>query len=107
MSQAVIIPSKQQVADALAELGASSDAVAISLYRKGIKGVPKKPEVCPIAKHLEKKFPGAWFSVKGASIDVGINLPGQYNTANTVAGTSFVSSFDNGGYGFVADVYVG
>ena len=77
----------------LESLGSTSDEVAATLLAMGCKGTQCDGCGCPVAKALERAFPGESPSVDAEEVDVG-----PFSVATTKAVGEFVSGFDLGHY---------
>jgi hypothetical protein len=82
---------------ALAALGDTADEIAASLQAQGIKGAREDNRSCPVARYLEKVFPGWEPDVQGREVilahghEVGIEVDVEPIGA-------FVQAFDDEGY---------
>lgn len=83
------------VEKALDALGRDNSEIADTLFRLGITGIPGSMTECPVARYLNRCFPGSRFSVDGADIwDRNAVMPEVITPA---AVTAFVMVFDHNG----------
>src|ERR1044072_6415942 len=91
---AINLDTRDEVHEALRNLGETSDEIAMQMRAKKVKGVPKKDTSCPIAHYLANEFPALRFKVQTYYVEV-------HNSSiliidNPIPVRTFVRRFDNG-----------
>lgn len=95
-----------KVSDALDDLGATSEAVAITLLRARVLGKQKSPTCCPVSVLLTQTLvPWAYVTPKKVQFQTGRGFYGSIRTPRIVQ--DFLLRFDRGVYGKLVQIEEG
>jgi hypothetical protein len=84
-----------RLADLIADLGDTADAIAYRLAEAGITGQPTDATCCPIANYLRKVEPSIdYVAVLGDAVDVLTTADDDVHLTVSDAVNDFVSRFD-------------
>jgi hypothetical protein len=96
--------TREDVLAALAELGSTSKAVAMSLRRLRVKGFRMRCRCCPIARHLARSFKGCEVRVDGTTIWLTWQSPwAVIVVAVPQPIRKFINRFDNGEFDYLLE----
>jgi len=85
------------VSDFLKDMGNTSEEVAESIRKIGVKGVQKNPRHCPLALAIREKFPST-IGLRVGGNTMTYSDPQTMDPAHTPSTSQFVKDFDAGKY---------